>query len=69
VKAAGAEEARFSELAAKNLVTPPEECAADIIKGIRKGNRRIITGNKSTSMFWMGRLFPNSYPTLLKKLV
>jgi NAD(P)-dependent dehydrogenase (short-subunit alcohol dehydrogenase family) len=69
VKAAGAEEEKFSPKAEKALVTPPEECAADIVNGIRKGNRRIVTGHMSSRMFWLGRLFPNVYPVLLKKLV
>ncbi|MGH6752135.1 MAG: SDR family NAD(P)-dependent oxidoreductase, partial [Bradyrhizobium sp.] len=69
VKAAGTEEADFSQLAEKTLTTPPEKCAADILAGLRKGNKRIITGNKSTSMWWMARLFPNSYPALLKRLI
>ncbi len=69
VKAAGSEEDGFSKTAEKVLTTPPEECAADIIKGLRKGDRRIITGNKSTSMYWMARLFPNTYPALLKRLI
>jgi short-subunit dehydrogenase len=55
--------------AEKTLITPPEKCAADIINGLRRGNNRIITGNKSTSMWWMARLFPNSYPALLKRLI
>jgi len=66
VKAAGAEEQKFSDLAAKLLLTPAEECAADIIRGIRNGKRRIITGHKSTTMFWLPRLFPNRYPALLR---
>ena len=69
VKAAGVEEAGFSELAEKTLTTPPEKCAADIINGLRRGDKRIITGNKSTSMWWMARLFPNSYPWMLKRLI
>ncbi len=69
VKAAGAEEAKFSETAAKTLLTPPEACAADIIKDLRKGKKRIITGHKSTTMFWLPRLFPNAYPTLLRMFV
>jgi NAD(P)-dependent dehydrogenase (short-subunit alcohol dehydrogenase family) len=69
VQAAGAEEEGFAEQAAKVLLTPPEDCAADIIRGIRKGNKRIITGNKSTTMFWMSRLFPNDYPSLLQKFL
>lgn len=66
VKAAGEEEQKFSELTKKMLRTPPEECAADIINGIRKGDKRVITGYKSSTMFWLPRLFPNAYPSLLK---
>ena len=68
VKAAGSEEANFSSMGEKMLITPPEECAADIINGRRKGHKRILTGNKSSTMFWMARLFPNFYPTLMKYL-
>ncbi|MCY1385076.1 hypothetical protein D9M69_734100 [compost metagenome] len=67
-KAAGATEEKFAALAEKMLLTPPADCAADIIQGLRKGSKRIITGNKSTTLFWMSRLFPNSYPALLKLL-
>lgn len=68
VKATGAEEEKFSGMAEEMLLTPPEDCAADIIKGIGNGDKRIITGNKSTTIFWMSRLFPNAYPALLKLL-
>ncbi|MDB6145598.1 MAG: short chain dehydrogenase family protein [Pseudomonas sp.] len=67
-KAAGAEENKFLIQAAGMLLTPPEECAADIINGLRKGSKRIMTGNKSRTVFWVSRLFPNSYPKLLKML-
>jgi NAD(P)-dependent dehydrogenase (short-subunit alcohol dehydrogenase family) len=66
VKAAGAEEEEFSKLTAKMLQTTPEQCAVDIVNGVRKGNKRIITGYKSSTMFWLPRLFPNAYPSLLK---
>jgi hypothetical protein len=66
--AAGIEESTFDVMAADMLLTPPEDCAADILAGVEAGKRRVITGNKSTSFFWLGRLFPNSYPGLLKKL-
>ncbi|MBK9520073.1 MAG: SDR family oxidoreductase [Rhodocyclaceae bacterium] len=68
VKAAGSEESTFAEMADKMLLTPPEECAADIISGMRAGKKRIITGNKSTTMFWLSRLFPNAYPAILRRL-
>lgn len=66
--AAGEEEARFSMLADKLLKTPPEQCAADIIAGVERGKRRIITGHKSTSLYWLTRLMPNRYPAILKMI-
>jgi NAD(P)-dependent dehydrogenase (short-subunit alcohol dehydrogenase family) len=66
--AAGVEESTFDIMAADMLVTPPEDCAADILAGVAGGKRRVITGNKSTSLFWLSRLVPNSYTGLLKKL-
>ncbi|HIJ61636.1 MAG TPA: SDR family oxidoreductase [Rhodospirillaceae bacterium] len=68
VKAAGLEETGFTVLAGKMLTTPPEDCAADIIRGLRKGRKRIITGNLSTTLFWLSRLFPNIYPKFIKAL-
>lgn len=62
------EDRQFSGQSDKLLVTPPADCAADILKGLLKGKKRIITGNKSSTMFWMARLFPNSYPSLLRFL-
>jgi short-subunit dehydrogenase len=64
--AAGDDEAGFSGLADKMLKTPPEACAADIVAGVERGRRRIITGYRSTTFYWLSRLLPNSYPTLVK---
>ena len=44
------------------------DCAANIIAGVERGKRRIVTGHKSTSLFWLSRLLPNTYPRLLKAL-
>lgn len=66
--AATDEDRRISQHASKLLTTPPADCAADIIRGLRKGKKRIVTGNKSSTMFWMARLLPNSYPGLLRLL-
>jgi short-subunit dehydrogenase len=66
--AAGEEEARFSALADKLLQTSPDECAADIIAGIERGRKRIITGNRSSTLFWLSRLMPNAYPAILKRV-
>lgn len=68
-KAAGAEEEKFAALLAKKMpVTPPDDCAADIIQGLRKGRKRIITGHMSSTMFWLSRLLPNMYPKLRQML-
>ncbi|MDP9140949.1 MAG: SDR family oxidoreductase [Pseudomonadota bacterium] len=64
--AAGPVEERFVGMAKKMLMTPPEDCAADILKGVRRGQKRIITGYRSSTIFWMSRLLPNFYPHLLK---
>ena len=66
--AAGEEEARFSLLADELLQTSPEDCAADIIAGVERGARRIITGHKSTSLYWLTRILPNAYPAILKRI-
>src|SRR5437764_10339612 len=39
VRSAGPEEENFSALAAKTLLTPPEDCAADIVRGVRNGHK------------------------------
>jgi short-subunit dehydrogenase len=64
--ASGVEEAAFEGLAEKMLLTPPEKCAADIIAGVERGRKRVITGNKSTSLWWLSRFLPNSYPAVLR---
>jgi short-subunit dehydrogenase len=66
VKLADETEARVAAKGDKLLITPPERCAADILRGVERGKRRILTGNKATSLFWISRLFPNSYPRLLR---
>jgi NAD(P)-dependent dehydrogenase (short-subunit alcohol dehydrogenase family) len=66
--ASGAEEAAFEGLADRMLITPPEECAKDILAGIERGKRRILTGHKSTTLFWLSRLLPSAYPAILRAL-
>jgi len=66
--AATEQDRQFAQAAEKMLITPPEDCAADIVRGLRRGKRRIVTGNKSSTMFWMSRFVPNLYPHLLRLL-
>lgn len=65
-KASGSEEADVMASVDRLLLTPPEDCAADILAGVARGRKRIITGNKSTTMWWLGRLLPNHYHPILK---
>ena len=66
--AAGPKEHAFSASADRLLTTPPAVCAADILNGMERGKRRILTGNMINIIFWMSRLLPNSYPKVLKLL-
>ena len=58
---AGPTEAVFQEKANTMLVTPPEECAADILRGLKQGKRRILTGKYSRVLYYLSRLLPNHY--------
>ena len=68
LREAGVEEAGFHALAERMLITPPEDCVGAILDGLRRGRKRIVTGNGSRTMSWLPRLFPNSYDTLMKRL-
>jgi len=57
-------EARMDAANKRILVTPPARCAADILAGIRRGRRRILTGCRSSTIDWLARLLPDSYPNL-----
>lgn len=59
-------EKRLIPLAEQSLITPPEELAGAVIKGVAKGKRRIVYGHMARSSDWMARLFPASYSKLLK---
>lgn len=65
-QAMGADEAAVFAQVDKTLTTPPEGCAAAIIAGMERGKRRIVTGNRAASMFWLSRIVPSAYPVLLK---
>jgi NAD(P)-dependent dehydrogenase (short-subunit alcohol dehydrogenase family) len=66
--ASGREEEQAQAAIRTMLVTPPDECAADIIAGVESGKKRILTGSKSTTLHWLSRLLPNGYPAVLKAL-
>lgn len=65
---AGAAESGFVAIAQKLLVTPPEVVAVDVLNGIERGKRRILTGKFSSTLHWLSRLLPNHYPQVVKLL-
>lgn len=56
-------------LVARTLRTPPETVANDILRGVAKGKRRILTGYMSRISYWLPRLFPNHYPFFIRLLI
>jgi len=50
------------------LTTPPEQCAADILRGVERGETRILTGHHARTVDRVARLMPRSYGRLFKRL-
>lgn len=69
VKRAGEVEHRVNGLVNKVLVTPPEECARDILAGVARGERRLLVGSKASLLDWIQRLLPTSYGKVMKLAV
>lgn len=67
-KAAGTAQDIIAANSERLLRTPPETVAKDILDGMRRGRRRILTGYASSTIHWLTRLFPNGYPRFLKAL-
>ena len=57
----------ISRLFDSTLITPPEDCARDILAGVAAGKRKIMTGNQSGVIDWLSRLLPTGYPEAIKR--
>jgi NAD(P)-dependent dehydrogenase (short-subunit alcohol dehydrogenase family) len=64
---AGPGERALAGLSDRMLVTPPEDCARDILAGVIAGKPRILTGSRARTLWWLSRLFPDSYPRILRR--
>lgn len=60
-------EQKVSRAAAEALVTPPDECAEQILKGLRSGENRLLVGSGAKTLHWITRLFPNHYLNFIGK--
>jgi short-subunit dehydrogenase len=66
--ASGRREQAMKEKAAALMVTTPDHCATAILRGIRRGKRRVVTGHRANLLFWLPRMFPARYPRFLRSL-
>lgn len=49
------------------MITTPDDCAKEIIDGLIKGDKRLLVGNGAKAIYWLSRIFPNSYGEKMKK--
>jgi NAD(P)-dependent dehydrogenase (short-subunit alcohol dehydrogenase family) len=66
-KFAGDVEKQFMANLEKLLVTSADECASDILRGVARGERRILTGKSSSVVGFISRLMPENYGFVLKR--
>jgi NAD(P)-dependent dehydrogenase (short-subunit alcohol dehydrogenase family) len=66
-KFAGETERKMMEAIGKMLVTPPEQCAREILDGVERGAKRIVTGESARMVDYLARLLPASYGRVLAR--
>ncbi|MBY0411680.1 MAG: hypothetical protein K2Q97_16530 [Burkholderiaceae bacterium] len=49
------------------MITPPEVCAREILNGVAKRKRKIVTGHKSRLVDFISRLLPTQYHWVIKR--
>ncbi len=64
----GQREQKMEKMASSLMQTTPAQCAKEILAGVKRGKRRIVTGRNAQLLYWLPRLFPESYPRLIKSL-
>jgi NAD(P)-dependent dehydrogenase (short-subunit alcohol dehydrogenase family) len=60
-------ERKLADANARQMTTPPADCAEEIIAGLIKGNNRLLVGSGAKALFRLSRVFPNSYGKLIRK--
>lgn len=63
----GALEETMAAANARQMVTTPEDCAAEIVAGLIKGDNRLLVGSGAKALFRLSRLLPNSYGKIMRK--
>lgn len=49
------------------MVTTPEACAKEILKGLLSGEKRLLVGNGARALHRISRLFPDGYGALVRR--
>jgi len=60
-------ERRVVEANRKQMITPPADCARDIVAGLAAGKKRLLVGNGARQLHLLSRLMPDSYGAVMKK--
>lgn len=66
---AGTSQAEIDEAqkqAAQNLVMPPAEAAAIILRGVERGKPRVLVGKDAHVLAWIEKLSPSRYWSMMK---
>lgn len=64
---AGEFERQMAEVNHRQMITPPADCAREIVEGLIRGDRRLLVGNGARALHWISRLFPSSYGALMRR--
>lgn len=51
----------------KMMITTPQDCARQIVKGLSSNKRRLLVGNGARALHWISRLLPDSYGFLVRR--
>jgi short-subunit dehydrogenase len=63
----GAAEERMKKANMDQMTTTPEQCAEEIVQGLLSGRKRLLVGRGAKQLFWLSRLFPNSYGKIINR--
>lgn len=64
---AGELERRVAEANLRQMTTPAQECARQIVSGLLRGDRRLLVGSGARTLHWISRLFPDGYGELVRR--
>ncbi|MGN5520084.1 SDR family oxidoreductase [Halopseudomonas sp. Lyrl_26] len=60
-------EQRVAEANVRQMITPPDVCAREILAGLTRGDKRLLVGNGARALHRVSRLFPDSYGKLVRR--